>query len=75
MTIDQIETILLDYFGEVGILINELNVKGINGRYIDSLYIELYSLSICNILEEITMIINEFENNYNMDIKERYLKF
>jgi hypothetical protein len=77
MTLNQIENIISEYLAEAEIEINCVKVEGFRpkNKTIKRLEISLDGLSIYNILEEIKIILDDFEHEYNINIESRYIEF
>ena len=58
MTTNKIKNILSNYFNDAGIEVNNIKIKGFKDNEINKLEISLDGLSIFNILEEISIILN-----------------
>ena len=77
MTLNQIGNIISEYLTEAEIEINYIKVEGFRpkNKIIKRLEISLDGLSIYNILEEIKIILDDFEHEYNINIESRYIEF
>ena len=77
MTLNQVYDILLNYFKHAEIEINCMVIEGFyyEEKIIRKLEISLDGLSVYNILEEIIIILDDFEYKYGINVISRYVEF
>ena len=77
MTLNQIENIISEYLTNAEIEINYVKAEGFRpkNKTIKRLEISLDDLSIYNILEEIKLVLDNFEYEYGISIESRYIEF